>query len=239
MVESLRKPSDGEFEGKVVVATGGSRGIGLATLTIFAEAGAHPVSFDITKPDVSGIDFHEVQVTVYGDIEEAAAKVIDDYGQIDVVVNNAAIKVPGRLEDIPLHELKHSADVNTLGPMFVEKAMLRYLRETRGVLINVASGTQSNLPTGRQVYFRTKGGLVAATWTSHNEYKDEGIRVMGIAPGPVDTRLWRSGQTEEEIEAALAGGNGPQVLLPRDVGEMIFKLASTNNAHLAGTIYSY
>ncbi len=238
--ELLRAPNPQEFDGKVVLITGGSSGIGAATEQLFVKQNAFPIVLDKFFP--AGTTNYEgaiipCDISDWRQVEHAVTSAADIRGRLDVVVNNAAIKVPGSILDISAYDLERMVLNNGLGMIYVAKAFLPHLVNWQGVLINVCSGESEDLPPNTDGYFASKGVSVSLTYALNASFRDRGVRVVGIAPGPVDTPLWRTGQTEERIKAALEGRRGPTVLQPLDVANQIIRLASVNNAHLTGKIY--
>jgi len=157
---------------------------------------------------------------------------------LDVVVNNAAIKIPGNILQVPSSDFERLLRINGLGFWNVAKASLPHLIKSHGTLINVCSGTSPSLPPNTDAYFGSKGVTYSLTHALASSFGNR-VRIVGIAPGPVDTPLWRTGQPDERVQAALGGKVGPEVLQPKDIAQMIIALASTKNTAFDGRIFSY
>lgn len=198
----------GENHKRAALVTGGSSGIGLAiaraladegfALTLVSrtkekveaaagELGAHAVAADLSSPD---------------GCEPVVPAHIEKWGRLDVLVNSAGIGIGGRVEDI---EIKHAGlqiAVN-LGALFiVTRAAIPYLRETKGLIVNLAS-IAGTIPTpGLAMYGATKAAVIALTRSLNGELEDDGIRATAISPGFVATPMaeWSGIPPEEMIQ---------------------------------------
>lgn len=239
--KGLVPPESKEFEGKVVLITGGSSGIGLATALYFQNEGAQVAMFDIgQRPNfLPKTAFRNVDVSDSNAVSTSVNAFAKQFGDLDIVVNNAAIKRGGSILEVDPEDFKRMLMVNGFGFWNVAQATLPYLIKSHGALINVCSGTSQLLPPNVDAYFASKGVSYSLTHSLASSFRDSGVRILGIAPGPVDTNLWRTDQSAEKIQAALKGQAGPKVLKPEDIAQMILSLASNKNAQFDGRIYSY
>lgn len=180
--------------GKVVIVTGGSAGIGKAIAKRFALEGAHVVIADINEaaataaemsalgPEALGVS---VDVSSEPDIEKLVNSVLETYGRIDVLVNNAAMfTAPKPFEEIGASDWRRMMEVNTLGPYLCCRAVAPHMRKRKsGRVINIAS---SSVHTGLPYilhYVSSKGALIAFTRSLAHELGDDNITVNAIAPG--------------------------------------------------------
>jgi 3-oxoacyl-[acyl-carrier protein] reductase len=191
------------FEGRTVVVTGASRGLGRTMAIAFAGEGAHVVAgwnrreedaaetgrliaqagegeiarFDVTRPD---------------EVEAALARIHAARGRIDVLVNNAGISRDGAFALMSRAELREVLDVNLEGAFHCTRAALPFmLRLQKGAVVNVASVAGLRASPGQANYAASKGGLLAFTRTVAAELAPKGIRVNAVVPGLVDTGLAR------------------------------------------------
>ena len=190
------------FEGKVVVITGASAGIGEAAARRFAAEGAWivPVARGAERLEAvaaslrtGGARVHPIVADV-GDpadcariIEETAAA----FGRIDVLVNNAGMHFRGPFADKDPAGLAAMVDVNLRSPVLLIGLALSHLRETRGAIDNVASLAGRVPLAGSATYSATKFGLRALSLALHEELASLGVRVSVVSPGPVDTGFIR------------------------------------------------
>lgn len=172
------------IEGKVVVITGGSTGIGEATAKFFINKGAHVIVFGLNKPKYES-EFYRVDVSKEDEIKKALEKI----NKIDILVNNAGIAKILSVKDTTTDILNQIIDLNFKGAFW----MCRYSlpKFTKGsCIINISSiaGIKSFPDYG--VYCASKSALISLTKTLALELSSKNIRVNAIAPGLVDTPIF-------------------------------------------------
>lgn len=186
-----------ELEGKVAIVTGAAAGIGEATALLFAQYGASVVCTDISDSGLrvaSTIQSmgHE-SIFVKGDVsevkstEQIVSETIDSYGQLDIVVNNAGIVIPGRVDNTSPEDWDRTMAVNVRGVYLLSKSAIPHLRKTQGTIINVASAVALMGAKDRAAYTASKGALVSLTRAMAVDYMEDKIRVNCICPGTTDT----------------------------------------------------
>ena len=233
----LLPPESKEFESKVIIITGGASGIGRAAFDAFTEKGAHVVVFDIApKPEgLTQSQYKNVDVSKWEEVEPAVNEVAREFNGIDIAISNAAMKVSGNLLELPSETFAQLLKVNALGPWNLAKAAMPHLIKSKGTLLFVSSGTSENLPANADGYFMSKGATYTGPHALQASFGDK-ITIRAIAPGPVDTPLWREGKSPTVIEKMLAGNLGPKVETPQKIAQDIISLASRNNAAFNGKI---
>jgi len=187
------------FQGKVVVITGASTGIGAAAARMFAAEGAAVViaarsqgTLDALAASISGAGGRVFALsTDVGDrsaCERLLARAAEQFGGIDVLVNNAGANKRGAIEKYSADELAGVVQVNLVAPIMLTRLVLPYLRQRgRGAVVNVAS-IAGRIPVGHEaVYSATKFGLRAFTFALVEELEGSNITVSAVSPGPVDT----------------------------------------------------
>ena len=187
------------FEGKVVVITGASAGIGAAAARQFVAEGAavalaarSAAPLESLAAELGRTGGRALAVpTDVGDPQAATrllAHVAEHFGGIDVLVNNAGANKRGPIERYTPEELAGVVQVNLTAPIVLTRLVLPYLR-TRGggAIVNVAS-IAGRIPVGHEaVYSATKFGLRAFTFALQEELEGSGITASAVSPGPVDT----------------------------------------------------
>jgi 3-oxoacyl-[acyl-carrier protein] reductase len=233
MVEGLKD--------KVVIVTGGGHGIGRAYCLGFGSAGARVVSADIDEPAAmkvakevnSQTDAKSLGVKV--DVANEASTqmmvktILEQFGRIDILVNNAAIfaTIPmnrGGIDTIDPAEWDRMMAVNLKGLFFCCRAVLPAMRKQKsGKIVNISSGTALNGSPGRIHYVTSKAGVIGFTRTLAREVGDDNINVNAIAPG---STLSEDNPTEEIVkmrQARLTDRALKRVQLPQDlVGTVLF-----------------
>lgn len=248
MERSLSPDSSAErvLAGKVVVITGGSRGIGRAIASEAARCGALAVVFNSRGDDDNsrrnvGSVLEEIKgmgvkpVWVCGDVAESetADRLIGDavnlYGRVDVVVNNAGITADGLLVRMSDKDWDRVIRTNLYGPFFVTRAALRQMirqRPAGGSIVFVSSVVAEGNP-GQANYAAAKAGMEGLARTVAMEYESRGVKVAVIAPGLVQTDM-AAKLDGKQIEAALAALGG-RMLSPQDIAREVVNAATSND----------
>jgi 3-oxoacyl-[acyl-carrier protein] reductase len=226
---------------KVVIVTGGGHGIGRAYCLGFGGAGARVVVADIDEPAATKVakevntqtDARSLSVKV--DVANEASTqmmvktILDQFGRIDILVNNAAIfaTIPmnrGGIDTIDPAEWDRMMAVNLKGLFFCCRAVLPAMRKQKsGKIVNISSGTALNGSAGRIHYVTSKAGVIGFTRTLAREVGDDNINVNAIAPG---STLSEDNPSEEILKmrgARVADRCLKRVQLPKDlVGTVLF-----------------
>lgn len=203
-----------DLSGRVAIVTGGSRGIGLSIAHGFAAQGAKVVvasrkadACDQAVAEIAEAGGEALAVSTHmGDLDsvnQLADATVEHFGQIDILVNNAANPLGVPMEDITPEIWDKSFTVNLRGPFFLFQRCLPSLLESdHASVINVIS-VGAYIPAGNtSMYSAAKAGLLSYTRTMAGEYSPRGIRVNAIAPGTVDTTMTRN--TGPEALARMA-----------------------------------
>ncbi|EUA10164.1 short chain dehydrogenase family protein [Mycobacterium kansasii 732] len=185
------------MRGKVIVITGGARGIGLATATVLHRLGARVAIGDIDEAKVkeSGAD---LGLDVYGKLDVTDRESFSDFldrverqlGPIDVLVNNAGIMPVGRIIDERDSVTRRILDINVYGVILGSKlAVERMVPRGRGQVINVASLAGELYAVGLATYCASKHAVVAFTDSARLEYRSAGVKFSMVSPTFVNTEL--------------------------------------------------
>ena len=236
---------------KVVLITGGAAGIGKATALRFAEEGAKVVICDVNDaagqetlallgPDAS---FYKVNVTSRADVQQWIDQVVEKYGRIDVLVNNAGILRDGQLIKFKEGQLlgqMAEADfdlvisVNLKGVFNCTQAVAPVMaKQKAGVILNATSivGLDGNF--GQTNYVATKSGVIGMTKVWSRELGKFGIRVNAVAPGFTATEMVAS-MPEKVLEGMRARTPLGRMGEPRDIANAYLFLASDDASFITG-----
>lgn len=190
------------LSGRVALITGASQGIGAATARRLAQAGAtvvltarspHAIADNAAAIRAAGgrASSMVTDVSRYADVAAAVAHCIAGYGQLDILVNNAGLIEPiARLADSDSDEWGRIADINYKGVYHGLRAALPVmLARGSGIVVNISSGAATSALEGWSHYCSSKAAVLSLTRCADREYRDHGIRVVGLSPGTVATNM--------------------------------------------------
>jgi NAD(P)-dependent dehydrogenase (short-subunit alcohol dehydrogenase family) len=213
-----------KVRGKVIVITGGARGIGLATATALHNLGAKVAIGDVDEAKVKesggdlGLDVHDkLDVTDKDSFSDFLDHVERQLGPIDVLVNNAGIMPLGRIVDEPDAVTRRTLDINVYGVILGSKlAAQRMIPRARGHIINVASLAGEGYVPGAATYCASKHAVVGFTDTARLEYRKTGVKFSMVLPTFVNT----------ELTSGTHGAKGFKNAEPADVANAIVQLVA-------------
>jgi NAD(P)-dependent dehydrogenase (short-subunit alcohol dehydrogenase family) len=234
------------FEGKAIVVTGATAGIGAATARRLAGEGGALVLTGRNREAADALVAElgpERTCFVGGDVREPAtaervvATALERHGRLDVLVNNAAVDHTGDVLDAPVHEVREMFDVNFFGALHMLQAAGRAMRGRGGAIVNVSSRLAAiGVPT-MALYSASKGALLSLTRGAAIELAPQGIRVNAVAPGQTRTPLfdaWAAAEGEDVAARAAAAIPQGRLATPEEVAAAIAYLASDEAAHITG-----
>ena len=187
-----------DFSGKTAVVTGASRGIGEAIVRQLDAAGArvalvarsadklHAIAADLSnEPLVLPTD-----LSAPDSIEEISTAVMAAFGQLDVLINNAAVERNEPAHRATGEAVDETLFVNLRQPFLLTAAFAKPLFATAGAVVNISSVAATGAGGTQGAYAASKGGLNSLTKNLANEWANKGVRVNGVAPGLIDTEMW-------------------------------------------------
>jgi len=239
------------LENKVCLITGAGSGIGKESALLFAKEGAsvvvndfNPIAGEETVRQIleEGGDaiFIQADVTNPENVEEMAAKIIDHYGRIDVLFNNAGISGVGVLHEIDLETWNKVMNVNVNGVFIVTKYVVPHMmKQQSGSIINMSSCIAEMGLANRASYATTKGAILALTKSIQVDYAKYNIRVNALMPGTIFTPfvedyLAKDPNPEKAIESIRGRQLGGDLGKPIDVAYAALYLASDESKFMMG-----
>ncbi len=211
------------LEGKVAIVTGGSKGIGREIGLVFAEAGADVVvssrgldsSLEDVAEEIRTLGRRSLAVPAdirkKSDVERLVQRTVDEFGVIDILVNNAGVLLVAPFVDHSEEDWDRIMDTNLKGYYLCSQAVVKKMMEQKkGNIINMASIRSIGASRERVGYCVSKAGVVMLTRVMALEFASYNIRVNGIAPGWIKTklneRLWGDPNTRQQIEKEIPLG---------------------------------
>lgn len=238
-----------KLNGKVALVTGGANGIGLETVRLFLENGASVVMADFNaeagnaaceKLCAAGyqdaVTFIQVDVSSAESVASMVVSVIEQFGQIDILINNAGITQDSMLSKMSIEQWQRVVDVNLNGVFYCTKFVAPHMvQKGQGKIINTSSivGVHGNI--GQTNYAATKAGVIGMTKTWAKELGFKGINVNAVAPGYVETGMVAS--VPEKVLALMVEKVPLRRLgKPSDIAQAYLYLASDDANYVNGTV---
>lgn len=236
------------LDGKIVIITGASRGIGMGIARIFAEHGAN-VAFTYSSSEAPALELekelnsmgvkakaYKSNAASFKDSEDLIARVLEDFGGIDVLINNAGITKDNLLMRMGEEDFDKVIEINLKSVFNMTKAVQRtMLKQRKGSIINMSSvvGVKGN--AGQTNYAASKAGIIGFTKSVALELGSRNIRCNAIAPGFIETEM-----TDKLDEKTVQGWREAIPLkrggTPEDVANACLFLASDLSAYITGQV---
>jgi meso-butanediol dehydrogenase/(S,S)-butanediol dehydrogenase/diacetyl reductase len=235
------------FVDKVVIVTGAASGIGLATSQRFAAEGAIVAMVDrdaAALPAAAGkvrgqaprdvaddrVGEFVCDVGLEADVTRTALQVVERFGRLDVVVNNAGLMVFKSIEELSGADWSRVLQVDLVGAFFFIKQAFLHMRQG-GAIVNLSSVHALETEVNVAPYAAAKAALLSLTRSAALEGKSKGIRVNAVLPGAVDTpMLWDNPQVKSGVEKIVVADVGK----PEDIAAAIAFLASSDAGFIQG-----
>jgi len=192
------------LNGKVALITGAGRGIGKEIVLTYARAGADVALVARTKSQLEIVanEVHktgqralviQADVSDPADVQRMVEETLREFGQIDILVNNAAVAGPVPVIDMTLEDWNRMIGVNLTGVYLCSRAVLPHMIERgQGKIISIASGSGLRGSARNAHYSASKAGVIAFTQALANEVREHGLQVNVICPGPIKTEMLAS-----------------------------------------------
>lgn len=238
---------------KVVIVTGASSGIGRAAALLFAENGWQVVGVgrnerelgllrDEAQDKQGRIKIHPADVCETSQVERLVSETIDNFDQIDVLVNSAGIIQTGSIENTSLDDWDKMLDINLRAVFYMMQKCVPHLEKTKGNIVNVSSVTGLRAFPNVLAYCVSKAAVDQLTRCTALELAPKQVRVNAVNPGVVVTNLHkRSGMDEQDYQVFLENAKKTHPLgragEAREVAELIYFLASEKASWITGATY--
>ena len=171
----------------VVVITGGSSGIGLESSKLYASKGHKVYSLNRRPLDIENVNYIKCDISDSDQIESAIKEIVSREKRIDILVNNAGMGISGAIETHNEEDIKRILDINLLGLINVTRISLPYLRESKGMVVNISSVAGPISIPYQTMYSVTKSAVLAFSTGLRNEVRPFKVRVTSVLPGDTKT----------------------------------------------------
>ena len=237
-----------EFEGKIVLVTGATGGIGMATARKFAAAGAQVAATGrradkLTALNVPSIRTYVADLVNPAETEGLVGQVLKDFGGVDILVNSAGIIASGTIEDTSLANYDAMMNTNVRSLFHLTQLTLPSIISRKGNIVNVSSVTGLRSFPGVLAYCISKAAVDQLTRCAALELAPKGVRVNAVNPGVVRSNLQKTGGMTDEVYSGFLKRSQTTHPLgrigePEEIADLILYLASPKAAWISGATYS-
>lgn len=242
-----------KLEEKTAIVTGGASGIGKAISHLFAREGATVAILDVDteaaaetvqeiEDDGGVVSFFECDVSQSDAVPDTFAEIVETFGGIEVLINNAGIAHVGTVEETTEDDLDRLYEVNVKGVYNCLRAGVREMKEDGGAIVNMASVVSSVGIPDRFAYSMSKGAVLTMTYSVACDYVDEGIRCNCISPARIHTPFVDGfleenypGREEEMFETLSQTQPIGRMGTPEEVAELCLYLCSDDADFITGS----
>lgn len=238
--------SAGKLSNQVAIVTGAGQGMGAATVNRLAHEGAAVIVSDISENKATHVAEEinntggramplKTDVTKEDEVASMVERAIDNYGSVSILVNNAGILYPTRIDHVTKAEWDRVLDVNLNGTFLCSKAVLQTMKEKGyGRIVNMSSSAGRSVSTlGGIHYTAAKAGVLGLTRAMAKEVAPFGITVNAVCPGLIDTEMVRIECTPERIQGYEESFPISRLGTPEEVAQLILFLV-TDSKYITG-----
>jgi NAD(P)-dependent dehydrogenase (short-subunit alcohol dehydrogenase family) len=233
-----------DFEGRVAIVTGAARGLGRAVAVRLHERGA-AVVVNVRDPARTAAAAQELgdralgiagDVTAPGFPDALVRGTLEQFGRVDILINNAAHARSTRFPTLTADEFRQALEVNMTAPFLLTQAVLPPMRDQQyGRIVNISSSAGRMVSTlGGAHYTASKAGLLGLTRAAAKELGPLGITVNAICPGMIDTELTREHASDELLERLAGSFPIRRLGTAREVADLICFIASEAAGYITG-----
>ncbi len=222
--------TDRDLAGKAVLVTGGAAGIGLGLCRLLDELGAHVYAGDINEQRLQEIAARGTHITPLvmdvsreEDFRHAIARVVEDHGRLDLLVNNAGIALAGEFADTPSEQIERIVAINFWSVITGTRlAYQQMISQGDGHIVNVSSSGGAMPVPNQAMYSGIKHGILGFSHSLREEAAHHGVRVSAVLPGMVQSDLWDTAVNVKDYDMKKnMEDTGIKAISPREAAEAI------------------
>lgn len=238
------------FDGQVALVTGGTRGIGGAITTMLAKNGARVAAGYSRGKDAAEalqgrlsaegarVSIHQGRVDQPEDCQRVVDEVMQQFGRIDFLVNNAGITVDKTVRKMTFEDWRNVLDVNLFGAFAMSKAVLEHMIERgSGRIVNISSVIGETGNVGQANYAASKAGLFGLTKSLALEMARRGITVNVVAPGFIETEMVAA-MPQSVLDSVVAQIPQRRLGRPDEVARVVQFLLEDESSYITGAVYT-
>lgn len=244
------EPSRLDLDGKVCVVTGGGRGIGAAIAEAFVARGGRVAILEANaelgreaearlSQDGADVRFYMTDVANETSVMNAATSLANDFGSIQILVNNAGISRLGPSMSFAAHDFQESLDVMVTGVFLCSREFGRLMRDSGGgSIVNISSINGLVAFPMRLAYSAAKAAVISMTKVLAVEWASYGIRVNAVAPGMTETEMLKDAISQGliDVDAYMAHIPLGRFAQPEDIADAVLYLASEQSRYVTGQV---
>lgn len=204
---------------KVIVISGGSVGLGLSFAKVLSEDNNKVIVLSRTKEDLEKVsrehncEYKVCDIRNFNEVEEVISKIGEEYGKIDILINNAGIWLDGDLEDNPYEKIQDVINTNLVGQIFLTKASLPFLKQSgKGLIVNTNSRAGKRVRDEISVYNAAKWGFRGFSSALKDSLQKDNVSTIDLFPAGIDTELFKRGNSPRDQSKYLDPDVMAQVL---------------------------
>ena len=230
------------LKNKVAIITGGTRGIGLETVRVFKENNAEVILFgsklESLKKEGHNVKGYYPNLNNYEEIEKIIKEIVEEYGHIDILINNAGISANKKIEETSSEDFANIMNINVNAIFNMTKAVVPYMKENKGgVILNTSSMVSIYGQPSGVGYPTSKFAVNGITKSLSRELAPFNIRVNAVAPGVTKTDMIAN-LPEEQIAPLIKSIPLGRIGEPRDIANAFLFLSSDMATYITGNILS-
>lgn len=225
---------DLNFKNKIVLITGGTRGIGKSIAKMFKENGAYVIITGTKDISVDGYEYVQVNFNNEESIKKFCKKILS-YDRIDICINNAGINTIKSVDDVSFEDFNKINNVNIKAPYFVSQSVIELMKKNGyGRIINISSIWSVITKRDRSLYTSCKNALVGLTKTLSVEFAKYNILVNSVSPGFTKTELTNFSLSKKELEILKKEIPVGRLANTKEIASIVLFLSSDYNTYLTG-----